>query len=398
MILLMEEARATILKESQLQSREDLPLKEAYGRFLAQDEVLSEPLPMHPISNRDGYALCSLETRRPPSILKVVGRVRAGEVPTLRVQEGEAMAIMTGAMLPEGADAIIEEERVLKKEEGILPLDSISKGRHVTRRGSHLRGGERIRRGSRIHPLSMNLLATRGQERVKVFKRPRTAIITTGDELVELGEKVGLGKIPNSNAYFLAGLVEEAGGLPHLMRIAKDSCQDLVYALNEGLQYDLIITTGGVGGGDHDYMEEAWENLGISPLLTGVQARPGRRFLYGLHKKRHIFSLPGSPGALQVLFLELIRPLLRSMQGGEEKEYGRGILRSPVKNRGYGTLYHMGTLKEESGRLSILPSKERSFLSSSLHASLLFLVPEGAAYKAGDRVLYLSMSSKADCP
>lgn len=388
----MKEAKEIVKERAGVLEREEVSLQEAYGRVTGEDLILQDPIPPHPISLMDGYALCSKDTISPPSKLSIIGKITAGESPREALKREEAMNIMTGAPLPEGANAVEREERVKREDSTILLYHEVKEGQYTLLRGEDLKGGEKVlKRGERIHALAYHLLSTLRKENILVYRRPEVAILTTGNELVEVGGKGSLHLQPNSNAYLLAGLVQEAGGLPSLLGIARDDREDLVESMKRGLSYDLLITTGGLGRGVHDVMERAWERLKIATLIREINARPGRRLLFGLYEKRPVFSLPGSPGAVLVLFLELIRPLLKIMQGEEVKGYGTGTLTRVVTNHKAENHYQMGRLKESEGLLLIDPILGSSFLLSSTESSILFIIPSNQEYREGDRVEYIEI-------
>lgn len=385
----IEEAKEIIERNALVLNTEEISLKKSYGQVLAEDIAPKEPIPSSSISLMDGYALRSLDTIHPPSSLLIIGRITAGEALQRPLKKGEAFSIMTGALLPEGADAVEKKERATREGDRILLKRFVKKGQHIALPGAHLKEGEpALFKGERISALLYNLLSQLKKERVFVYKKPRVAILTTGNELVEVGESFSSHQQINSNAYLLEGLVRESGGIPAHLGVARDNRKEIAQSLKRSRCSDLIITTGGIGEGDHDQMLSTWGDLKVTPLLKDIEVRPGRRLLYGLYGERPIFSLPGSPGAILVFFLELIRPLLSKMQGREKEEYGIGALTKPIQNRKEGALYQMGKLREREGILFVEPMNG-SFLSSSKEATLLFRIPEGADLQEGDRVKHL---------
>lgn len=383
------EAREYILAQTVERKTEMVPLNQSLGRISATSVVVPEDIPPFPISRRDGYALRAQDTYSPPTYLQVVGGITAGEGMKGGVEKGEAIRIMTGALIPPGANAVVEQEMVFHEEGRISIPYQVKMGSHLTPVGFELRKGEKVlQEGERIHPFLLGVLASLEQEELLVYCRPKTGILTTGDELVELGCHPAPYQLVNSNGYLLAGMVEGAGGIPILLPTVPDRKKELVSAMKRGLQEDIFLTTGGLGGGEHDLILSAWKEIGIIPEFQGVQARPGKRVFFGFFQNKPIFSLPGSPGALMVLFLELIEPLLYQMQGVKEMGYSTAILTQGVENRGKGSLYLPGYWQEKGGIISLEPIMGQSYSSSAVQANALFLVPEKKTFKVGEPIQF----------
>lgn len=389
MIHTISEAREIILAKKPPPKEEKVPLGHALHRVLAEDVIVDRDVPPVPLSRRDGFVLRAQDTHSPPSFLPVVGTITAGKEGRPGVEKGEAMRIMTGAVIPSGANAVVEWEQVTVQGEGIVVPHPVKEGAHITAKGKELKKGEGLlKKGERINPLMLGILASLGWSEVPVYQRPRTGILTTGDELVELGSHPSPGERVNSNAYLLAGLVKKTGALPVLMGTCGDKEEELEDGIERGLEGGLLLTTGGVGEGDHDLTTAVWKRLGITFQLFTVQARPGKRVLFGLWGERPLFALPGSPGALLVLFMELVQPFLYALQGEVDRGYLTASLTHPVVNRGEEVLYLPGRLQEKRGRISIQPLTNQSYSSSAVEAQVLFLVPEKTAVKKGDTVQY----------
>ncbi len=303
---------------------EMVPLDEAYGRVLA--ESVASPIHQPPWDNSamDGYAARAEDVRGArddaPAVLRVVGEVAAGAFPSRAVGSGEVVRIMTGAPVPEGADSVIRLEHTMAvSDERVAVLDDSDAGRNIRPRGEDLVAGKTVLEpGRMLRPAEIGLLSTMGRQRVRVHRRPRVAILSNGDELVDLDryEEVLAGRrIVNSNAYALAAAVRAAGGTPLPLGIARDEAASLRALLEQGAGADALVTTAGASVGDHDIMKDVLEELGFSLGFWRVKIRPGSPFSFGTWHDTAVFGLPGNPVSALVTFEVLVRPALRRMVG-----------------------------------------------------------------------------------
>jgi len=292
-----------------------VPLPLAPGRVLAAAVMSSRNLPPSDNSAMDGYAFAWNEqiSEQP---LTIIDFVAAGYARRVAVPAGNAVKIMTGAPLPPDCDTVIPIEDV-EVLDGSLRFKTIPRrGDNVRYCGEELRCGELILdAGTPLFAGEIGLLAAAGIETVRVYPAPRVAILSTGDELVELGTSPGDGKIVNSNAYLLATRLREEGCEPILLGIARDTPEELEAALKRGLQADLLLTTGGVSVGDCDHVQESLINLGFTRKFWKVAIKPGKPVLFGMINEQPVFGLPGNPAATAATFELFVQPALRRLAG-----------------------------------------------------------------------------------
>lgn len=316
----VEEASRIILRQVSPLPGEEVALLQAAGRVLFENVRASRNVPPFANSAMDGYAVRWLDVARAsatdPVTLSVLEDVPAGYVARRRVTKGNATRIMTGAPVPRGADAIVRVEYT----EFIGDRVRISR---VDGQGSHIRGiGEDIQKGRPIlkkgkllTSADIGLLASVGKSRVRVYRRPTVAIISTGDELLEVDDSPQPGKIVNSNSYTLSAAVQEIGAVPHLLGIVRDKRKSLASAFKRALHYDVVITSGGVSVGDYDLVKGALLDVGVRMALWRVAQRPGHPFAFGRMGSKPVFGLPGNPVSSAVSFLLYARPALLKMMG-----------------------------------------------------------------------------------
>ena len=294
-----------------------IALEEALGLVLAQDVTADVNMPPFHRSSMDGYAVRAEDLTPLPATLEVVGTVPAGSYPDFTLRRGQAARIMTGAPLPEGADSvqIVEKTRIL--EDGKVEIsEDVKPGANVTPQGSEARLGEVVARsGSFISPALIGLLAAVGQKYVAVYLRPSVAVVATGNELVDIEEEPVAGQIRNSNSYGLSTQIRLAGGEPVALGVARDKKDELRSLIEQGLDYDLLLLSGGVSMGDLDLVKEVFHAAGIEILFDKVAVKPGKPVVFGKQDRRLVFGLPGNPVSAATMFELLVRPAMRKMMG-----------------------------------------------------------------------------------
>jgi molybdopterin molybdotransferase len=298
---------------------EEVPLLQALGRVLARPVVADRDFPPFPRATRDGYAVRAADlTAGQPASLRIVGLVKAGDSYDLPVAQGEAVEIMTGAAVPAGADAVVMVEFTEANAGSVEIKGTVSPGENIVRAGAEARAGqELLPRGSRMGPAQIAMAAAAGAARVIVFSRPRIAIISTGDELVELAEKPGASQIRNSNSYSLAALVIAAGGEPVQLPIAPDEETRLTELVEEGLRSDLLLLSGGVSMGKFDLVEKVLHSLGAEFFFTGAMIQPGKPVVFGVCGATPFFGLPGNPVSVMATFDLFARQVVDGLSGTE---------------------------------------------------------------------------------
>ena len=319
----IDEARESFFRSVGLEPTEpeEVHLSEALWRVLAEDVSAPADVPPRPRAALDGYAVRSSDTLgaslESPMVLRVVGEVRAGHPPDITISAGEAARIFTGAYLPEGADAVVPVEYAEELDESVEIYTQVPAWRNVARPGEDVKGGELIlRAGTPLGPYEIGLLAELNIPKVSVRRRPKVALACTGDEIVEVGEEVPLGKVPNSLRFILGSMIIQAGGEPAYLGIVEDDPDDLIRTVESARDADLILTTGGTSVGKADMVYRAVLEAGGEIVVHGVAAMPGRPALLAkLPDGRPWIGLPGYPVAAVVDFRLFAAPAIWRLLG-----------------------------------------------------------------------------------
>lgn len=308
---------------------EEIPLQYAAGRILAKD--LESPINVPPFNRSavDGYAVKAADTfgaeEERPVVLKLAGRAVVGEVSNSSVERGSAVEIVTGAPLPIGADAVVMVENTGQKDETIQVYKPVVRSENTMAMGSDIhKKGRVLTRGSVLSPRRLGVLAALGLDRVKVFKQPKVAIVSTGMEIVEPGKKLPPGKIYDINTYTLAAAVSESGGKPVHLGIVRDDDKELLKAtLKKAMDSaDIVITSGGVSVGPKDIVPEVLAELGEPGLIVhGVAIKPGKPVAVAVLGGKPVFSLPGNPTSSLLAFYLIVRPVLFGTTGRSKRPF-----------------------------------------------------------------------------
>jgi len=300
------------------------PLLRSRGRVLAEDVVADRDFPPFPRATRDGYAVRSADLAELPATLKVIGEVRAGSSLEGRtIGRGEAAEIMTGAPVPEGADAVVMVEHTARREGNVEIQRSAAAGENIVPTGSEARAGQLLLpRGMRMDFAEIAVAAGVGKAQVSIYGSPRVGILSTGDEIVDVDTHPGPNQIRNSNSYSLAAQVEAAGAEPVRLPIAPDDPVVLQHLIAEGLALDLLLLTGGVSMGKYDLVEQVLAQFDAEFFFTGAQIQPGRPVVFGRARREaavgsatYFFGLPGNPVSTMVTFEIFVRPVLDALCG-----------------------------------------------------------------------------------
>ncbi len=315
---------------------ERTPLDEASGRILAAEVFADRDYPPFHRATRDGYAVRSEDLASLPAVLRLAGEARAGFPFAGQVAPGQCIAIMTGAPLPEGANAVVMIEHTRAEGERVEAQRSVRPEENVIARGSEARAGARVLpRGRRLDAADIGLLATVGQSQVEVYRRPEVAILPTGDEVVETEQTPEWFQIRNSNAFTLSAQVRAAGGVPQNLGVAPDRCEALRDMIQKGLAADLLLLSGGVSMGKYDFVAKVLADLRAEFFLQGVAIRPGKPLVFGRAGGRFFFGLPGNPVSTFVTFEAFVRPALEALAGGafQPPVFLRARIAKPLRNR-----------------------------------------------------------------
>lgn len=394
----VEQARERVLAGIERLEPERVGLIEALGRVLAEDVVSDIDVAPFDNSAMDGYAVraedVAAASEETPVRLAVVKHVPAGAFPTRAVGPGQAARIMTGAPMPEGADAVVMVERTREEDGGAVAviMAPVKPGENVRRKGEDVRAGEVVlRAGEVVGPAAVGLLASVGCAEPLVYRRPRVAIVATGDELVDVTEKPGPGKIRNSNSYSLSAQVLAAGGEPHVLGVARDDVASTEALLSRAPEFDLMVTTGGVSMGDYDVVKGVLERLGEMDFWK-VAMRPGAPQTHGRIGSTPFFGLPGNPTSTMVGFELFVRPVLRKMAGHAALERPRHpvTLAHDVKKKPDRRYFLRARVERDGagGYVARLSGAQSSAMLTSMHrANALLVLLEGESHFAAGSVV-----------
>ncbi|HEY1549337.1 MAG TPA: gephyrin-like molybdotransferase Glp [Kofleriaceae bacterium] len=309
----VEDAVAAVAARIQRLDAQRVPLADARRRFLAETIVAPRSLPGFANSAMDGYAVRSSEL---PATFPIHSTVAAGHPITEAIPERVAVRIFTGAPMPVELDTVVMQEDATVEDSGNVTLPAAAAGENVRLAGEDIAAGERaVDSGTRLGPGELGLLAALGVADVPCTRRPRVAIIATGDELVDVSSPLEPAQIVDSSQYSLAALIRDAGGEPDYIGIAKDDPITMAALIASALDHDVVITTGGVSVGDRDHVRAALASAGVTLELYKVAMKPGKPFSFGMNNHVPVFGLPGNPVSTYVAFELFVRPALLAMQG-----------------------------------------------------------------------------------
>lgn len=394
----ISEALRIIKRETGTLGVERIALADSIGRILAEDIIADCDMPPFNRSQMDGYAVRAIDTENASVELKIVGESAAGHGWKGKLKKGEAVRIMTGAPVPVGAAAVQKLELACETENVVTILEPTSKGRYIVRRGSEVKKGEVVlRAGEAITPNSVAIPAAFGYAKIKVAKRPRVAVLSTGSEIVEIDKKPKKDQIRNSNSLMLAALCRAAGAEPTMFPITGDSISDLKSQISNAVKRaDILITTGGVSVGKYDLTKAALNELGAEIFFERVRLKPGKPTVFARLKKALVFGLPGNPVSAAVTFYVFVRKAILQMQGEAETDLKRGtaVAAKPVRAPKERDAYLPATISTDpSGCVVARPLNWQgsSDFIGFARADALIVVSRGKSFDSGERVkiLYL---------
>jgi molybdopterin molybdotransferase len=320
-----------------------VPLTESRNRILAELVTADRDFPPFHRAARDGYAVQAADLAKIPATLRVIGEIKAGapEAETsFTLQRGEAAAIMTGAPVPRGADAVIMVEYSQSANNQVEFSRSITSGENIVPSGSEARkGATLLSPGRRMTASAIALAASTGHSELVVFRRPQIAVLATGDELVAVSAQPSPNQIRNSNSYSLAAQIEAAGGEPILLPVAPDEPKRLRELIEQGFHSDLLLLSGGVSMGKYDLVEQILQELGAEFFITSVQIQPGRPLVFGRvtigGTPKYFFGLPGNPVSTLVTFELFARAMVEALAGAAARKlvFPKARVKSPIKTR-----------------------------------------------------------------
>lgn len=376
----LNDARLLALSQCRIPEPEKVPLDAAMGRVLAEPVRAERDVPPEALSRLDGYAvqsgdLVDVHPEKPGMLRVLPHMIPAGHRVACAVRPGECVRIMTGALLPEGADVVLAQEAVTLGAGGLMVRQPCSPGEGVVLPGTEVRKDDGVLDpGDVLTPTRMALLAALGSEGILVARRPRVALLSTGDEVRDLGGPLGGAFTHCNTRYLLAWSILQQGGQPIHLGTAGDEPEAVAAQLAES-DADLVISTGGMGHGDRDFVMKAWDSLGIHALFSEVNLSPGRRSALGIRDRQLFWGLPGNPWGAQVVFVELILPLLWAMQGVAVREPFSILAQvtRPLKNKtdGFKAVRGILNVREAPTRFSPATSRKDS-LFAGLRSNLAY--------------------------
>ena len=394
-LLTFEEAQRLILERARPLPAERVRLEDAAGRVLAATATALVDLPPFPSSAMDGYAVRALDT---PGVLPVVARIAAGRPAPRELRPGEAMAIATGGVVPDGADAVIPIEYVVEHDNGVEIPEPVPPGDNVRPRGGDLRAGDAVvERGRVLGPAQLGALAAAGVAEVACGPRPRASVVTTGTELRSPGEELGPGEVYEANGLILAAQLRSAGALPERLAVVADDEEAHREALGRALESEVLVTSGGVSVGPHDLVRRIEAELGVEEVFWRVAVKPGKPVSFGVRGRTLVFGLPGNPVSSLVGFELFVRPALLALQGHADPlprfEPGR-LAAAAKRNDARDQLVRARSRGGEDGAVLLEPlaGQESHMIARAASANALVLLPRGEGeLPAGAPVRYLRL-------
>ena len=402
----LHEAQKIVLEATALLGVEKLSILEALGRTLGEDIVAERDNPPWNNSAMDGFAVRWEDIRQEHAVqksvtLKVIEDVPAGKMPLKTEQAGEAIRIMTGAPIPQGADTVLKVEDTEHTPDTVRVFKPEVRGANIRPQGEDVKKGECIiAKGTRIRPGEAGMLAVLAKSFIFAYQQPRVAILSTGDELADLDERFSEEKIINSNSYGIAAAVQEAGGIPVLLGIARDTHTALKEKISQGLNADILVLSGGVSMGDYDFTKAVFQEIGAEMNFWKLAIRPGQPIAFGKIQGKLAFGLPGNPVSSMVTFEQLVRPAMLKMAG--RRSYGRPVVEAVFQEnfskRADRRHFLRGILTREDGVFKVRMTGDQGsgILTSMVKANCLIDVPtEVERLNPGDLVAVQLLSGEA---
>jgi molybdopterin molybdotransferase len=380
------DAQKIVLDAAHPLGLEKIGLLEVLGRVLGEDIIAQRDNPPWDNSAMDGFAVRYEDIKQEhaigkPVVLKVIEDVPAGKMAAKTVGPGQAIRIMTGAPVPKGADTVLKVEDTEHTPDSVTVFKPEPRGANIRPQGEDVKKGECIiAKGTQIRPGEAGMLAILAKSFVFVYQRPRVAILSTGDELADLDERFSEEKIINSNSWGIAAAVQEAGGVPFLLGIAKDNPAALKEKIMHGLNADILVLSGGVSMGDYDFTKEVFTDLGAEMHFWKLAIRPGQPLAFGKIQGRLAFGLPGNPVSSMVTFEQLVRPAMLKMGG--HRSYGRPTVQAQFQEkfskRTDRRHFLRGVLTREGGIFKVRTTGDQGsgILTSMVKANCLIDIPQ----------------------
>ncbi|OAI44257.1 molybdopterin biosynthesis protein MoeA [Nitrospira sp. SCGC AG-212-E16] len=402
----LQDAQRIVLESTPILGVEKISILDALGRVIGENIVAERDNPPWDNSAMDGFAVRWDDIKQEhaiqkPVTLTVIEDVSAGKMPSKSVGAGQAIRIMTGAPLPKGADTVLKIEDTEHTRDSVRVFKPEQQGANIRPQGEDVKKGECIiSKGTQIRPGEAGMLAILAKSFIFAYQRPRVAILSTGDELADLDERFSDDKIINSNSYGIAAAVQEAGGIPVLLGIARDTPAALKGKISHGLTADILVLSGGVSMGDYDFTKTVFHELGADMNFWKLAIRPGQPLAFGKIQGKLAFGLPGNPVSSMVTFEQLVRPAILKMSG--HRSYGRpvvqAIFQEKFSKRTDRRHFLRGVLTQEEGvfKVRTTGAQGSGILTSMVKANCLIDIPvEVERVNQGDLVSVQLLSGEA---
>ncbi|HEX2045276.1 MAG TPA: gephyrin-like molybdotransferase Glp [Gaiellaceae bacterium] len=398
-LISIAEAQRLVLERARPLEAERVPIERAAGRVLAETAAAAADLPPFPSSAMDGYAVRAADTAGAPVTLPVVERIAAGSPASRGLASGETMAIATGGVVPEGADAVVPLEVVEETADGLVVGTPVSAGANVRGRGGDVRAGEGVLSpGTRLGAAQVAALAAAGVAEVRCAKRPRVGILVTGSELRPPGSPLAPGQIYESNGLLLATALALAGAVPAQLGAVPDDREEHRRAMERALLgFDMLVTSGGASVGPHDLVRDVQRELRVEEVFWGVAVKPGKPIAFGSRRGHLVFNLPGNPVSVLVTFELFVRPAVDALLGVPDPlpAFLRGTLAATLRRNAERDELVRAVVKKENNGIALEPiaGQESHMIVRAAEASALVLVEAGEGeVAAGDPVSFLPLS------
>ncbi len=384
-MITVDEALDRILSKIKPLGLEKVSILDTMGRVIGEDIFAPRDIPPFDNSGMDGYAVkwedVKNATPQSPIKLEVVEDLPAGFISKRILEKGQAIRIMTGAKIPNQADTIIPVEDTRQEDRFVFILKSSHRGQYIRRAGEDVKKGDRvISRGDLIRPQEVGMLASMGRSFVNVYQRPLVSVLCTGEELVDIDERLDEGKIISGNSYTLTAQVRDCGAIAIQLGIVKDRKDEIMAKLHQGLRADVILSSAGVSVGDYDFVKDALIELGMEMVFWRVAMRPGSPLTFGMLNDKPVFGLPGNPVSSMVSFEQFVRPTLLKMMGHRQifRPLIEAILSEDIKKEPGRRHFIRGILSFEGGNYFVRTtgSQGSGILRSMVRANGLIIIPE----------------------
>jgi len=395
-MITVEEALDKVLSHIQPLGSERVSILDALGRVCAEDILANRDIPSFNNAGMDGYAVRSEDIQdasaEHPVQLKVIEDLPAGFIPRNRVERGNGIRIMTGALIPEGADAVVPVEGSKKEGNFVSIFMSGLPGEYIRKAGEDVKRGECvISAGDLINPAEIGMLASLGRSFVAVYQRATVAVLCTGEELVDVDGDLDGTKIVSSNSYSLAAQVKDCGAIPIQLGIARDRKEEIQKKLLQGIRADVLVSSAGVSVGDYDFVKDVLNDMGVEIVFWKVAMKPGMPVVFGTVQGKPVFGLPGNPVSSMVSFEQFVRPSLLKMMGHRRlfRPVIDAILKEGIQKRPGRRHFMRAFVSLEKGQYFVTATGAQGsgILKSMVKANGLMVIPEDREIvKAGEKV------------